>query len=564
VAARTRVPRARATATTLVRSEIFFRATKLMTGRLVTGALETAASEPANGQFEFPRERGPDRGNWKRRVVRARAPRAPGTMPLSYSTQKAKTPPRRAPLSSRPAWGSKVARTNARMWSAEPIDAPAARAKKPSVPRRATTTTTTTTTNKSSSGRKHPTTRKTAHERAEAAAAEARARSPLYRASPSPVKAVNSPKRRPLSAEPTHVRFVDRDDDDDDEFDDASSDPSESDDDEGVDADLAAIFQTLDRDGDGAVNIRELVLALRANPDVAARLGLASRIRQEDGSRDVVESFFQRLDADHDRKLTLDEFSYLAELEAADAAAKKKKETAPTAPPPPPPPAAKKKKRTPPASPVRAETRSSPARKAPVPSRPSPPVRVPFVVDASPPAAAGGGDDDDDDDVLPGTNIRRVSKSKTGAGTHVRFASPVVASVDTPNRRGGSSEVEPSSPFQGGFATPTDDAARGGVGVLALSPETPTSVSAAAKEENVDPDALLVEGGEPRVDIRQLCVAPNGVLYPLTAEYNNAGAGGATPGDDAREDIASAIAFLVKLVRGATKELLGAQVRSIR
>ena len=140
MAARTRVPRARATATTLVRSEIFFRATKLMTGRLVTGALETAASEPANGQFEFPRERGPDRGNWKRRVVRARAPRAPGTMPLSYSTQKAKTPPRRAPLSSRPAWGSKVARTNARMWSAEPIDAPAARAKKPSVPRRATTT----------------------------------------------------------------------------------------------------------------------------------------------------------------------------------------------------------------------------------------------------------------------------------------------------------------------------------------------------------------------------------------------------------------------------------------
>jgi hypothetical protein len=140
----------------------------------------------------------------------------------------------------------------------------------------------------------------------------------------------------------------------------------------------------------------------------------------------------------------------------------------------------------------------------------------------------------------------------------------VVASVDTPNRRGGSSEVEPSSPFQGGFATPTDDAARGGVGVLALSPETPTSVSAAAKEENVDPDALLVEGGEPRVDIRQLCVAPNGVLYPLTAEYNNAGAGGATPGDDAREDIASAIAFLVKLVRGATKELLGAQVRSIQ
>ena len=215
MAARTRVPRARATATTLVRSEIFFRATKLMTGRLVTGALETAASEPANGQFEFPRERGPDRGNWKRRVVRARAPRAPGTMPLSYSTQKAKTPPRRAPLSSRPAWGSKVARTNARMWSAEPIDAPAARAKKPSVPRRATTTTTTTTTNKSSSGRKHPTTRKTAHERAEAAAAEARARSPLYRASPSPVKAVNSPKRRPLSAKPpTHVRFVDPDDDD--------------------------------------------------------------------------------------------------------------------------------------------------------------------------------------------------------------------------------------------------------------------------------------------------------------------------------------------------------------
>ena len=73
---------------------------------------------------------------------------------------------------------------------------------------------------------------------------------------------------------------------------------------------VAALFRRIDKNDDGVVNIRELILALRRDPALATKLGLPSgAIRQEDGTRDALEAFFQRLDLNDDRELTVEEFS---------------------------------------------------------------------------------------------------------------------------------------------------------------------------------------------------------------------------------------------------------------
>ena len=68
------------------------------------------------------------------------------------------------------------------------------------------------------------------------------------------------------------------------------------------------IFAELDRNGDGAVNIREVILVLRSSAAVAQRLALPQRVRQEGGTRDALEAFFREYDTDGDRSLTLEEF----------------------------------------------------------------------------------------------------------------------------------------------------------------------------------------------------------------------------------------------------------------
>ncbi|KAK3250533.1 hypothetical protein CYMTET_40093 [Cymbomonas tetramitiformis] len=71
---------------------------------------------------------------------------------------------------------------------------------------------------------------------------------------------------------------------------------------------LRQIFEKIDRDGDGHINKHELIIALRKNKDICELLGLPSKIRQEDGSRDILETFFQLLDQDGSRTLEWEEF----------------------------------------------------------------------------------------------------------------------------------------------------------------------------------------------------------------------------------------------------------------
>ena len=80
------------------------------------------------------------------------------------------------------------------------------------------------------------------------------------------------------------------------------------------DKEMRALFRALDKSGDGFVTIRELIIALRKRPDLAAALRLPSSVSQEDGSRDRVEAWFQSLDVDADRELSYAEFSKHAGL----------------------------------------------------------------------------------------------------------------------------------------------------------------------------------------------------------------------------------------------------------
>ena len=76
-----------------------------------------------------------------------------------------------------------------------------------------------------------------------------------------------------------------------------------------LDPECLEMFKTLDRGGDGAVNVRELIIALRFSPAIAAKLNLPTRVRQEDGTRDAIEAFFRALDVNDDRSLSLEEFA---------------------------------------------------------------------------------------------------------------------------------------------------------------------------------------------------------------------------------------------------------------
>ena len=81
-------------------------------------------------------------------------------------------------------------------------------------------------------------------------------------------------------------------------------------DDAALTADAELVFKRIDKNGDGSITLTELVIALRKDPDLAKILGVSVfNLRREDGGRDAVVSFFQKWDVDHDKKLSMLEFS---------------------------------------------------------------------------------------------------------------------------------------------------------------------------------------------------------------------------------------------------------------
>ena len=61
-----------------------------------------------------------------------------------------------------------------------------------------------------------------------------------------------------------------------------------------ADSKLLKIFGIMDRNNDGVVNVREMILALRHDEKIAQLLRLPSHIKQEDGSRNKLEDVFNK------------------------------------------------------------------------------------------------------------------------------------------------------------------------------------------------------------------------------------------------------------------------------
>lgn len=71
---------------------------------------------------------------------------------------------------------------------------------------------------------------------------------------------------------------------------------------------LRRIFEVVDRDHSGRINVREMIIGLRHNNHLCALLHLPSHIHQEDGTRTVFERIFQAMDNDEVRAVTFDQF----------------------------------------------------------------------------------------------------------------------------------------------------------------------------------------------------------------------------------------------------------------
>lgn len=78
---------------------------------------------------------------------------------------------------------------------------------------------------------------------------------------------------------------------------------------------LRAIFDQCDTNGDGTLNKRELIKMCRASADTAEFFGLPANIRQEDGTRDLLEAKFQKMDQNSDREVNWEEFCEWYECE---------------------------------------------------------------------------------------------------------------------------------------------------------------------------------------------------------------------------------------------------------
>lgn len=72
--------------------------------------------------------------------------------------------------------------------------------------------------------------------------------------------------------------------------------------------DLREIFNRCDIDGNGSLNKREFIKILRQDKDLADYFELPQHIKQEFGSQDAFELFFQSIDANGDREISWEEF----------------------------------------------------------------------------------------------------------------------------------------------------------------------------------------------------------------------------------------------------------------
>ena len=82
---------------------------------------------------------------------------------------------------------------------------------------------------------------------------------------------------------------------------------------------LRRVFKALDLNGDGKVNKREFIRALRSNKEVQDFMQMPA-VKQEDGSRDSFESIFQAIDCDGDREISWVEFlNYFAKADSSEA-----------------------------------------------------------------------------------------------------------------------------------------------------------------------------------------------------------------------------------------------------
>ena len=85
-------------------------------------------------------------------------------------------------------------------------------------------------------------------------------------------------------------------------------------------AGLRGMFERADRDGDGMISVRELIIALRHDDELAALLHLPNRVHQEDETRTAFERVFSQLDEDQVRSISWAQFARHVAAAAGSAA----------------------------------------------------------------------------------------------------------------------------------------------------------------------------------------------------------------------------------------------------